>query len=80
MLVFHLLVCILVTTVRAIPEVKVGRTTISGRNIAANIEFFGGQTVYSIIYSRVDDRLQGYHLLSRLLAHSDFKNQFSKFD
>ncbi|RXW15272.1 hypothetical protein EST38_g10583 [Candolleomyces aberdarensis] len=42
MLVFHLLVCILVTAVRAAPEVKVGRTTISGRDITANVEFFGG--------------------------------------
>ncbi|KAJ2929060.1 hypothetical protein H1R20_g8034, partial [Candolleomyces eurysporus] len=42
MLVFHLLVCILVTAVRAVPEVKVGRTTISGRDITANVEFFGG--------------------------------------
>ena len=79
MLVFHLLVCILATVVRAVPEVKVGRTTVSGRDIAANVEFFGGQTVSSSIYSGTNIRMQGYRLLSRLLAHSGFENRFSKF-
>ncbi|KAJ2921736.1 hypothetical protein H1R20_g15363, partial [Candolleomyces eurysporus] len=44
MLAFHLLVCgvLAAAMVHALPEVKVRGTTISGRDISSNVEFFGG--------------------------------------
>ena len=43
MLVFHLVCALGAAAVHALPEVKVRGTTISGRNISPDIEFFGGQ-------------------------------------
>jgi hypothetical protein len=41
-LLFFLLVSLLTLTY-ALPEVKLGRTTISGRAISDKVEFFGGE-------------------------------------
>jgi hypothetical protein len=37
----------LVIVAHALPEVKLGRTTISGRAVSGEVDFFGGEQFYS---------------------------------